>query len=92
MQAQFAIHCWVSGRVQGVSYRIYTKKQARALGLTGWVKNLSDGRVEVFICGDEAIVWQMHAWLKQGPPLAVVAEVAHEVEAWCEYEQFDIVD
>ena len=48
-----AINCFVSGRVQGVGFRMATSRQSKLLGLTGWVKNLDDGRVEVYACGEE---------------------------------------
>ncbi len=41
------IHCFVTGRVQGVCFRMYTQRQAEDNGLTGWVRNLADGQVEV---------------------------------------------
>jgi len=65
----------VSGRVQGVSFRYYTQQQARALGLAGYARNLSDGRVEVLALGDEAALEQLARWLAHGPTLARVTEV-----------------
>ena len=67
--------CVVSGKVQGVFYRASTAERARALGLSGYAKNLSDGRVEVLACGDEARVKELIAWLWQGPPAAKVQTV-----------------
>lgn len=69
------IHCYVKGRVQGVWFRAYTKKRASKLGLTGWVKNLPDGRVEVYACGDPEAIAALKTWLHKGPPLARVQEV-----------------
>lgn len=69
------IHCHVSGRVQGVFFRRYTCDKARALGVTGWVKNTEDGRVEVLACGERDSVLQLQTWLGQGPPNAEVAQV-----------------
>ncbi len=68
-------HLLLQGRVQGVSFRYYTMQEARSLGLTGWVRNLWDGRVEVLFEGDEGAVKQMIVWCQQGPPSAVVEEV-----------------
>ncbi len=68
-------HLLLQGRVQGVSFRYYTMQEARSLGLTGWVRNLWDGRVEVLFEGDEGAVKQMIVWCRQGPPSAVVEEV-----------------
>ena len=65
----------IQGRVQGVSFRYYTMQEARMLGLTGWVRNLWDGRVEVLLDGSEDAVKQMIEWCQQGPPSAVVEEV-----------------
>ncbi len=65
----------VSGRVQGVFYRAATQDRARRLGLTGWVRNLPDGRVELVACGDETRLKQLEEWLWQGPPHARVEGV-----------------
>jgi acylphosphatase len=65
----------ISGRVQGVGFRFYLQKRARALGLTGWVRNRRDGSVETVIQGRPEAVETMTAWARRGPPSAVVAEV-----------------
>jgi acylphosphatase len=70
------VRCLVGGRVQGVWYRGSTERQARMLGLTGYARNLADGRVEVLACGDSAAVERLRQWLWQGPPAAQVAEVS----------------
>ncbi len=70
--------CWVSGRVQGVWYRASTQREAEALGLTGYARNLADGRVEVLACGPPAAVEALSAWLWQGPPHAEVSDVQCE--------------
>lgn len=67
--------CFVSGVVQGVFYRHNTKEQAKARSLTGWVKNLEDGRVEVLMFGEEANVVDMIEWLAVGPERAVVTSL-----------------
>lgn len=69
------LHCYVRGRVQGVFFRASTRDQAVLLGLDGWVRNLPDGRVEVYATGPENRIRQFHDWLQQGPELAVVEEL-----------------
>ncbi|MCX4028716.1 acylphosphatase [Endozoicomonas sp. SM1973] len=66
---------WVSGKVQGVWFRASTKQQADQLGISGYAKNLEDGRVEVFMCGNEVSVAKLLEWLEEGPPMAVVNEL-----------------
>ncbi len=67
--------CIVSGQVQGVAYRATTQRQAQALNVTGYAKNLPDGSVEVLACGAELDVKMLCDWLWQGPRLAQVSEV-----------------
>lgn len=66
----------VSGRVQGVAFRWHARDEARARGVAGWVRNLSDGRVEVFAEGERAALESFVAWLREGPPAARVTDVA----------------
>ncbi len=73
--AKICIRALVAGHVQGVWYRQSTLDQALSHGLTGWVRNLSDGRVEVLLCGESNAVRQVEAWLQVGPALANVADV-----------------
>lgn len=65
-------HYWVKGRVQGVFYRSSAQDQAQQLGLSGWVKNLDDGRVEAVACGTDQQLAEFEAWLKQGSPMSRV--------------------
>lgn len=65
-----AITGTVSGRVQGVGFRVSTEWQARALRLTGWVRNLPDGRVEFFAQGPSDRVAEFAGWLEVGPRAA----------------------
>lgn len=67
--------CLVSGKVQGVFYRASAAERARALGITGYAKNLPDGRVEVLACGEEAKVKELIDWLWKGPLAAKVQSV-----------------
>jgi acylphosphatase len=68
----------VSGRVQGVSYRVATAHEATRLKLAGWVRNRADGSVELEAEGADAAVAQLLAWCAHGPPAARVANVAVE--------------
>ena len=70
-----ARHVFVTGRVQGVAFRWATRAQATALGLTGWVRNLADGRVEVLIEGAEDPLASMLTWLADGPSQARVTDL-----------------
>ncbi len=72
------IRAIVSGRVQGVSFRATTAREASRLGLTGWVKNRSDGTVELEAQGPDDKVAALVAWCHQGPPAASVSDVAVE--------------
>jgi len=74
------VHVWVSGQVQGVGYRYATQQQASGLGLTGWVRNLPDGRVEAVFEGPPDLVAQMVAWCEQGPDTAQVDRVLSQHE------------
>jgi acylphosphatase len=65
----------VWGHVQGVSYRKLTQKVARHLGVNGWVRNVSNGTVEVFLDGDERLVDAVIAWCAFGPPKSKVDEI-----------------
>ena len=69
-------HVHVSGRVQGVFFRDFTRQQAQALGLVGWVRNLDDGRVEAVFEGEESAVTTMLENLRDGPPQAQVEDLA----------------
>lgn len=69
------IQAWVHGRVQGVAFREYTRREAARLGLSGWVRNLTDGTVEVEFEGPAAAVAALLAWLATGPPAARVTRV-----------------
>lgn len=85
------IHCYrcsVSGRVQGVFFRASTRRMAEALGLTGYARNLPDGRVEVVMCGKPEATAQMRDWLWVGPDAARVSDVVCEPLPGADYESF----
>lgn len=70
-----SVHIRISGRVQGVSFRAWTEREASALGLSGWVRNLSGGGVEAVFCGPPDRVEAMLLACKQGPRLARVESI-----------------
>lgn len=76
MTALVGARVFVRGRVQGVGFRYHTRARARELGVRGWVRNLHDGRVEVWIEGPEPARKALCAWLQEGPPGASVVECA----------------
>lgn len=80
-----AARFYVAGKVQGVWFRASTREQATALGVRGYARNLSDGRVEVLAVGEDAAVERLAQWLRHGPPMArvdtLIREVAGEDEA-----------
>ncbi len=69
----------VRGRVQGVGYRDWAARQARSLGLGGWVRNRQDGSVELLAAGEEGALEELEARCRQGPPVARVDAVSREV-------------
>jgi len=73
-------HVYVSGVVQGVFFRSHTRRKALQIGVTGWVKNLPDGRVEAVFEGDEDRVNAIVEWCRSGPPGAVVEKVEVNLE------------
>jgi acylphosphatase len=75
MSERVARRLLVAGRVQGVGYRASMQVAADTLGVTGWVRNLRDGRVEAVVCGTPARVEAIIAWAKRGPPAGLVERV-----------------
>ena len=73
-----ALRWIVTGRVQGVYYRYFTREEASRLGLAGWVKNLPDGSVEAQVQGSPDKIEALRARLRQGPPMAVVDAISEE--------------
>jgi acylphosphatase len=88
--ATVCVRCFVAGQVQGVFFRASTRHQAQQLGLTGYVKNLHDGRVEVIACGETAAIEELRAWLSKGPTGARVSGVACEFIDFREFAQFTV--
>ena len=76
----FRVHVLVSGRVQGVFFRDFTRREALDHGLSGWVRNLVDGRVEAVLEGARQEVEAVLERLREGPPRARVEDVEHREE------------
>lgn len=87
------LHLTISGRVQGVSFRAYTATEARRLHLSGWVRNLRDGRVELLAEGPEPALQALLRWAEQGPEEAQVEQIKAEwLEADDSLTGFQITD
>jgi len=83
-------HVFVSGTVQGVFYRANTRDVASEYGVSGWVRNLDDGRVEAVFEGNESSVEAVIEWCHVGSPQAHVESVAVEYEEPNGIEGFEI--
>jgi acylphosphatase len=82
---------YISGTVQGVYFRASTQEQARKLGVTGWVKNLDDGRVTAVFEGEKSAVDELIEWCHDGSPRASVSAVDVTWEdPTCGYDDFSI--
>jgi acylphosphatase len=85
------IHVYIKGRVQGVFFRAETQRTAKGLKLTGWVRNMADGRVEAVLEGEHTNIDKMIAWCHIGPPAARVEKVLTEEEPYTgEFKDFNI--
>jgi acylphosphatase len=74
-------HVWASGQVQGVWFRDSCAREALAVGVNGWVRNLSDGRVEAVFEGPPPAVDALVDWCRHGPPRADVEQLEVVSEA-----------
>ena len=84
-------HLLISGIVQGVGYLYYTRREAQGLGITGWVRNLEDGRVEALLQGPREQVERLIKWCYRGPEGARVSDIAVAYEeAADEFRDFGI--
>ncbi len=79
-----SLHCLVSGKVQGVNFRAWTKDQADNLGIKGWVRNLHDGRVEILAQGNEEDLNKLKGRIAQGSTFSRVEDVQCK---WVDYEK-----
>jgi len=85
------IHVYIKGRVQGVFFRAETQRVALGFNITGWVRNMADGRVEAVFEGDDADIDKMLAWCHIGPSAARVEEVLTEEQPYTsEFRDFSI--
>lgn len=82
------VKAFVSGQVQGVSYRAAVQERALTSHVTGYARNLPDGRVEVLLCGDRETVNALTEWLWQGPPAARVTHVELQGVEWRDRDSF----
>lgn len=80
----------ISGRVQGVFYRRFAHNAAKQFHLTGWARNLADGRVEVSVFGEAAQIEKYVTLLWQGPPAANVTDIVAETLAWEDHTDFSV--
>lgn len=86
------VHLYVSGFVQGVGYRVFVRKKAQKLGLTGWVRNLPDRRVEAVVQGDEEIIKKLIKICEHGPFFSEVKNIMIDwEEVGEEFEKFIVI-
>ena len=86
------VHLLIRGKVQGVWYRKSTKIKADELGLSGTVKNLPDGRVEIYAIGEPTKIDWLIDWARQGPKFAVVHSIeVNEVKTPQQFSEFKII-
>ena len=91
MQNKVRAHVIISGRVQGVFFRVETKRAADGFGVLGWVRNLKEGSVEAMLEGDQDRVDALLEWCKEGPPHAQVSDVKLDWQDYTgEFSGFDI--
>ncbi|MFL6763096.1 MAG: acylphosphatase [Sphingomicrobium sp.] len=88
--AIIARHVSVTGRVQGVFFRAWTKEQAEKLGITGWVRNCPDGRVDAHVEGEKTAVDAIVQQLRRGPSAARVEDVRLWDADPCDFESFEV--
>jgi len=85
------VHLFISGMVQGVFFRDSARQVAQSMGITGYVRNLQDGRVELVAEGEKDSVDTLVQWCHKGPPAAKVVSVDIENEHYIgEFDLFDV--
>jgi acylphosphatase len=91
MQKKVRAHTIITGKVQGVFFRMETQRAARSHRVSGWVRNKIDGSVEAMFEGAEADVRATLAWCKEGPPRAMVSNVDVTWQDYTgEFETFEV--
>ena len=91
MEEKVRVHLFISGIVQGVLFRYYMQREAQSLGVKGWVKNLSDGRVEAVCEGEKENVRKIIEWAHRGSPYSHVENVSINWEKYIgEFDNFSI--
>jgi len=91
MAKQVRAHAIISGRVQGVCFRLETQRTAKQYGVFGWVRNKYDGTVEAVFEGEDNAVASVLEWCKRGPALAIVGSVDVTWQDYAgEFDNFDI--
>jgi acylphosphatase len=85
------LHLIIKGKVQGVFYRATAKETADQLGVTGWIKNTSEGDVEAVVTGSEKQLQSFVDWCKQGPRRANVSEVISTEQEETVFEDFTVI-
>jgi len=86
------VRATVTGRVQGVWFRVHTRDKATELGVTGFVRNLPDGSVEIVAHGEDSLIDALMDWARIGPPLAEVTEVRiREMAEDAEFDSFEVM-
>ena len=87
------LHLVVQGRVQGVYFRASAQREARRLGVTGWVRNRSDGSVEILAEGEEEAIRELFGWAQKGPSAARVDRVDTRWRSFTgDFPEFRITD
>ena len=87
------LHLMVRGRVQGVYFRASAQREAKRLGLNGWVRNRKDGTVEILAEGEEVSIRELYGWAQKGPSAARVDRVETRWRSYTgEFPDFRIVD
>lgn len=90
MPEEQGLHFYISGRVQGVFFRSKTQSKAIELGLTGWVRNMPDGCVEIMVYGFDEQLKALHAWLQASPPGTEVEAIEVKAVPWQKHPLFEI--